>query len=57
MAGCRRFALAGFYRAFDKLMSRLRIGKGQYFVLTLVLSGHDGLGFFIGLAWRCDITI
>jgi len=36
MAGCRRFALAGFYRAFDKLMSRLRMGKGQYLALTLV---------------------
>tara|TARA_B100000780_G_scaffold193797_1_gene136619 strand:- start:88 stop:201 length:114 start_codon:yes stop_codon:yes gene_type:complete len=36
MAGCRRFALAGFYRAFDKLMSRLRMSKGQYLALTLV---------------------
>jgi hypothetical protein len=55
----RRCAFAGFCRAFDKLMSRLRMVKGQYFAVTLVLSGHHGAGLFYraGIFYRAGVAV
>ena len=46
MAGSLPGPLNGIYRAFDKLMPRLWMGKGQYFVASLVLCDYHGAGFF-----------
>jgi hypothetical protein len=40
-------------------MSRLRMVKGQYFAVTLVLSGHHGAGLFYraGIFYRAGVAV